>query len=73
MRTTIDLRPDLHARAVSIARDKHQTLSETINDLISDVLDGKRSAKLQRRAVGITTISVGRPMTAEDVRSLDDE
>jgi hypothetical protein len=74
MRTTIDLRPDLHHRALSISRDKHQSLSETINELIARVLGEPSSATLQRSsATGLTTVRLGTVITADDVRSLDDD
>jgi hypothetical protein len=34
VRTTIDLPDDLHAQAVAIARDTHQTLSQAVAGLI---------------------------------------
>ncbi len=34
VRTTIDLPADLHKQALSIARDTHRTLSETVADLM---------------------------------------
>ncbi|HAP78071.1 MAG TPA: antitoxin [Acidimicrobiaceae bacterium] len=74
MRTTIDIRPDLHARAQSVARDRRQTISQAINDLLEQALDGPPpAAAFGRSAAGLPTIRVGRVITADDVRALDDE
>jgi hypothetical protein len=74
MRTTIDLQPDLHRIALSIARDQHQTLSETINDLLSRALIPHHSPTFdQSAATGLPTVRLGRVITPEDVRQLDDD
>lgn len=75
MRTTIDLRDDLHERARSIARDRRQSLSETINDLLGRVLDGSdhTTELIRSEPAGITTVRLGRVITDDDVRALDDE
>ena len=74
MRTTIDLRSDLHQRAISIARDQNQSLSDTINDLISRVLDQDPSSELHRSTqTGLTTVRLGTVITADDVRALEDD
>ena len=74
MRTTIDLQPDLHGMAQSIARDRHQTLSETINDLLSRVLTPQESPMFSTSPMtGLPTVRLGRIITAEDVRELDDD
>ncbi|WP_067470849.1 antitoxin [Nocardia amamiensis] len=74
MRTTIDLPEDLHRQAVSIARDTHRTLSETVAFLIRRGL-GQTSAGEQVRSskTGLRTIALGKVITSEDVRSLEDE
>ncbi|MCM6776502.1 antitoxin [Nocardia sp. CDC159] len=75
MRTTIDLPEDLHRQALAIARDTHRTLSETVADLVRRGL-GQGSGETQwgrSEKTGLPTISVGRVITSEDVRSLEDE
>jgi hypothetical protein len=74
VRTTIDLRADLHQKALSIARDTHRSLSDTVNDLLASVLEpGERPTVGTSPATGLPLVRVGRIVTAEDVRSLDDE
>ncbi len=72
MRTTIDLPADLHSFARQIAHDENRSMSSVIEDLI------RRSLRLDATAMsatarGMPQVSVGRPITTDDVRSLDDE
>ena len=72
MRTTIDLPADLHSFARQIAHDEKRSMSSVIEDLI------RRSLRLDVTAMsatarGMPQVSVGRPITTDDVRSLDDE
>lgn len=73
MRTTIDLPDDLHQAAMLIARDRHQTLSRTVASLMRSALAGdKRQATIEVDPdSGLPTLSVGRPITAEDVAAVD--
>ncbi len=75
MRTTIELRDDLHKRALSIARDRNESLSATVNDLLERVLDPPSSRPTVGRdpETGLVTVTLGRPVTTEDVRSLEDD
>jgi hypothetical protein len=74
MRTTIDLRADLHRIALSIARDQSQTLSETINDLLARALTPQDSPTFSVSATTrLPTVRLGRVITADDVRQLEDE
>ena len=74
MRTTIDLPEDLHRQAMSIARDTGRTLSETVADLMRRGLGQGKSAEVSRsRRTGLPLVTVGRIITTEDVRSLEDE
>ena len=74
MRTTIDLQPDLHRMALSIARDEHRTLSETINKLLAMVLVPQHVPMIETDQVsGLPTITLGRVTTDEDVRQLEDD
>lgn len=72
MRTTIDLPPDLHSLAKQIAHEQKRSMSDVIAQLIRQ---GLRSAEpeLAVGARGLPLIRVGRPITSEDVRSLDDD
>lgn len=78
MRTTVDLPEDLHRQAVSIARDTHRTLSETVADLMRRGLGQGRggNATMSRSEVtGLPVIHLGKGkvITTEDVRSLEDD
>lgn len=71
MRTTIDLPADLHRAAVLIARDRRQTLSRTVSDLLRLALAGdlREPAVEIDRETGLPLIRVGRRVTADDVQS----
>ena len=77
MRTTVDLPEHLHRRASALARDRAQSLSRTLAELIAVALDGRQTAtppvvKTDHRS-GFPIVRIGRPITTDDVRSLDDE
>ena len=74
MRTTLDLRPDLHDKATSIARDTKRSLSETVNDLLARVLDPSAAPSVTIDADrGLPVVHLGKIVTVDDVRELDDE
>lgn len=74
MRTTVDLPAELHAQVVAIARDTHRTLSETIAFLMRRGLSEGHPAGLGHSAVtGLPVVRLGRVITTEDVRALEDE
>jgi predicted transcriptional regulator len=74
MRTTIDLPDDLHRIAMSIARDRHQSLSKTVVDLIQRGLGtATEIAPGLGDRDGFPTFTGGKVITEEDVRRLDDE
>jgi hypothetical protein len=74
VRTTIDLPNDLHKQALAIARDTRRSLSETVADLVRRGLgsDNPPPPATDPRT-GLPLVSVGRVVTSEDVRSLEDE
>ena len=72
MRTTIDLPEDLHELARQLAHDGNRSMSQVIADLIRLGLGQPRSEPSSSRR-GVPVVSVGRPVTAEDVRALDDD
>jgi len=74
MRTTIDLPEDLHRTATAIARDTGRTLSETVAELLRRALHRDDATAVTISPVtGLPVIHVGRTITTEDVRALDDE
>jgi len=77
MRTTVDLPDHLHRRAAALARDRAQSLSRTLAELVAVALEGGHPGQhpvveTDRRS-GFPIVRVGRPITTDDVRSLDDE
>jgi predicted transcriptional regulator len=72
VRTTIDLPEELHELVRRLAHDENRSMSEVISDLIRlGVRQTRADAAVARP--GLPQVSVGRPITAEDVRSLDDD
>jgi len=74
MRTTIDLPADLLQRAKAIARDTSRSLSEVVTDLVRRGLEPAATQPPARSPrTGLPLVSVGRLITSDDVRSLEDE
>ena len=79
MRTTIDLPEDLHRIALAIARETGRSLSETVADLLrrglsSGVREGEWPPTYQVDPdTGLPVVRSRRTITAEDVRSVEDE
>lgn len=72
MRTTIDLPDDLHRAAMSIARDKRQTLSQTVAQLLRQALNAGDVQPARGERQGFPLLHTARALTDEDVRALDD-
>lgn len=71
---TIDLPNDLHEKAKRIARDSSRSLSETVAELIRRGLENRPAAPMTlSRRTGLPVVSIGRVMTTDDVRALDDD
>ena len=74
MRTTIDLPDDLHAQAVAIARDTHQSLSQAVAGLIRRGLSTGAPGEITKSTrTGLPVAHLGRTITTEDVRGLEDD
>jgi hypothetical protein len=73
MRTTVDLPDDLHALARQLAHDEKRSMSDVVADLIRRGLPQTERVAAERGPRGLPLVSIGRPVTADDVRSLDDE
>ncbi len=74
MRTTIDIPDELHKQAQAIARDTHRTLSETVVDLMKRGLGSGAATHLSTDSrTGLPVVSLGKIVTSEDVRSLEDD
>lgn len=72
MRTTIDLPDDLHELARQLAHEQNRTLSDVVAELVRLGLR-REPVETTTTPRGLPQVSVGRPITAEDVRSLDDD
>lgn len=81
MRTTIDLPDDLHRAVTSIAAHSRRSMNQTVADLIRRGLappsgplgSGAPSTLRLDQDTGLPVIRSPRPVTAEDVRALEDE
>jgi Arc/MetJ family transcription regulator len=74
MRTTIDLPDDLHRVATAIARDQGTSLSEAVAMLLRRAIGTAGDAEvITSERTGLDVIRLGRAISNEDVRSLDDE
>lgn len=74
MRTTIDLPDDLHRQALSIARDTSRTLSEIVAELMRRGLGQGKPAQTSRSTrTGLPVVTLGKVVTTDDVRSLEDD
>ncbi|MGD9793746.1 MAG: CopG family transcriptional regulator [Acidimicrobiia bacterium] len=73
MRTTIDLPADLHDLARQLAHEGNRSMSEVIAELIRLGLRRESNSPPTSGPRGMPQVSIGRPVTMEDVRSLDDD
>jgi len=75
MRTTVDLPDDLHRAATSLARDRGQSLSQTVSELMRQALrpetEGDRVGI--DPVTGLPLVCLGTPITTEMVRTAVDE
>jgi len=72
MRTTIDLPEELHALARQLAHDGRRSMSDVVVELIRRGLGGDTMPFTSNRR-GMPLVTVGRVVSAEDVRTLEDE
>jgi hypothetical protein len=72
MRTTIDLPADLHELARQLAHEGGRSMSDVVVEFIRLGLRQGR-AEPPSGTRGLPVVAVGRTITAEDVRSLDDD
>lgn len=75
MRTTVDLPPAAHRRVKELALSRHQSLSATIAELtMRGLAQIDEPAHISVDAqTGIPAISIGRPITTDEVAELLDE
>jgi predicted transcriptional regulator len=72
VRTTIDLPDDLHRLARQLAHDSNRSMGDVVAELMRLGLRRDR-APVSTGPRGLPQVSVGRPITTEDVRALDDD
>ena len=64
----------MHQLALTIARDKSQTLSQTVAEIMRRGLIEKVEPTITvSKVTGLPVFSFGKPITTEDVRSLEDD
>lgn len=74
MRTTIDLPDELLAQLRAIARDTNRTLSAVVTDFAQRGMEPRGPARIIKGKSGFPMFAaVGRPITHEDVRALEDD
>ena len=75
MRTTVDLPPAVHRRASELAKQRGQSLSTTVSELVTyglSHLDEPIVVRTDPRT-GFPVVRVGRLITAQDVSDALDE
>jgi len=72
MRTTLDLPDDVHALVRELAHQQNKSMGRVVAELIMAGQSSTRPAT-DVGARGFPTISVGQPVTLEDVATLEDE
>ena len=72
MRTTIELAPELHTLARELAHQQNKTMSQVINQLVRLGLRPVDSTVCADSDAVFPSVRIGRLITAEDVRSLED-
>ena len=74
MRTTIELPEDLRREVELLASETARSLDETVADLIRRGLAKGETARITtRERTGLPLVHLGRVVTSEDVRSLEDD
>jgi plasmid stability protein len=74
VRTTVDLPDDVHTLLRSLARSQGRSFSETVAEILRHAVLPSRAASLRHDEVtGLVTADVGRPITAEEAATYDDD
>jgi hypothetical protein len=74
VRTTLDLPEDVHRAVVALARDRAQPMGVVVAELVREALGTSEELRVEvDDETGLPLVRIGRPVTAEDVRALDDE
>ncbi len=75
MRTTIDLTPEAHHLAKSVARERNQSMGAVVSEFIVGPATEKRSEHivLGVSKAGWPTFNSGKRITTEEVKAMIDE
>ena len=73
VRTTLSIDQDLYDIALAIARDRRQSLSAVINELLRNGLTATGEERVRTSKRGFPSFRTRRRVTLDDVRSLEDE
>jgi hypothetical protein len=73
VRTTLDITDEAYYLAKAIARDQNRSLGHVVGDLILQSAKGAKGGSIKMSDYGFPTFRCSRPVTTEDVRTLDDE
>ena len=70
----MDLPKELHSQLLAIARDTSRSFSQTVTELLERSLAPGETPQVTRSELtGLPVVSIGRVITSEDVRALEDE
>jgi hypothetical protein len=73
VRTTLDISDDAYYIAKAIARDQNRSLGRVVGNLILQSSKGAKGASIKMSDYGFPIFHCARPVSAEDVKALDDE
>jgi len=74
MRTTLDLPEDVHRAVTALARDRAQPMGQVVAELVRRALGTATDLRMETdEETSLPVMWLGRTITAEDVRTLDDE
>jgi hypothetical protein len=73
MRTTLDISDEAYFIAKAIARDQNRSLGRVVGDLILQSSRRAKGASIEMSDYGFPTFRCTRPVTTDDVKTLDAE
>jgi hypothetical protein len=73
MRKTLSIDQDLYEIALAIPRDRRQSLSAVVNELLCNSLTTTPEEAQRTSKTGFPSFTTRRKVTLEDVRALEDE
>ncbi len=73
VRTTLDISDEAWYIAKAIAHDQNRSLGRVVGDMILQAAKGAPGSAIAMSDYGFPTFRCSRPVTSEDVRTLEDE